>query len=114
MGNLLTRVGIFALQWALNSNIQAVKDRANRLALNQFAYSVQPRPRPISMAAEYATWEGLTNRTYSGRQLAPDEDFNTDLPPLQDVLELFRRTEEKLDDRTTLLLPFFAQWFVDG
>jgi hypothetical protein len=32
---------------------------------------------------------------------------------MDDVLNLFKRNEEKLDDRTTLLFPFFAQWFVD-
>lgn len=109
MGNELSNI----VNNALNSPIPAVREAANKVVLNRLGYAVEPRPRALSMAADYTTWRGLTDRVYSGRQLPPDHEFNKTVPPIDTVLELFRREEETLDDNTTLLFPFFAQWFVD-
>lgn len=84
----------------------------NRVIINKLAYAVPPRPRPLSMNAGYANWSGLTNRIYSGRHLPPVPD--QDLPPLEDVLKLFARTEDIRAVDTSLLFPFFAQWFTDS
>lgn len=105
MGNIVTN----AIKAALHSPIEFVRKAANKTVLNRLGYAVEPRPRPLSMAADYATWRGLTDRVYSGRQMPPDKVFNKTVPPIDDVLKLFKRNEEKLDDRTTLLFPFFAQ-----
>ncbi len=74
------------------------------------------------MAARYTTWRGLTDRRYSGRHLRDTRDEDEpelknhfdNLPPLDEVLELFRRTEDRRATDTTLLFPFFAQWFTDS
>lgn len=112
MGNVFTSV----VNVVLNSNIPFLRRFANQQIINYLANLVEPRPRPFSMAGErgnYTTWRGMTDRRFSGRQLPPpDEPQN--LPPVEKVLDLFRRETEQLDDRTTLLLPFFAQWFTDS
>jgi prostaglandin-endoperoxide synthase 2 len=99
---------------ALDSPFPAIRELANKKVINRLGYAVEPRPGPISMAAPYTTWRGLTDRTYSGRQLPEaDEGYTENLPPVEDVLALFKREKEELDDRTSLLFPFFAQWFTD-
>jgi len=68
------------------------------------------------MAAPYTTWRGLTDRRFTGRHLPPAAEYTKELPGMEDVLELFRRPEGK-DPRatdTSLLFPFFAQWFTDS
>jgi len=109
MGSIIST----AVKAALSSPIEWMRTQANKTILNKLGYAVDPRPRPLSMASDYTTWHGLTDRKYSGRQMPPDEEFNKGVPPIDNVLSLFQRKEEKLDDRTTLLFPFFAQWFVD-
>ena len=52
----------------------------NRIAINKFAKATPPRPRPLSMAAPYTTWRGLTDRRYTGRHLPPAPDYTIDLP----------------------------------
>lgn len=86
----------------------------NRRLINSYAYATGPRPRPYSMAADYTTWRGLTDRKYSGRHLPCARDYTASLPPLDDVLALFQRTEDRRATDTSLLFPFFAQWFTDS
>ena len=83
----------------------------NQRIINKYAYATALRPRPLSMAADYATWRGLTDRKYSGRHLPPKD---LDLPPFEDVVALFDRAEDRRANDTTLLFPFFAQWFTDS
>eukprot|EP00553_Chaetoceros_curvisetus_P015465 CAMPEP_0204652412 /NCGR_PEP_ID=MMETSP0718-20130828/14534_1 /ASSEMBLY_ACC=CAM_ASM_000674 /TAXON_ID=230516 /ORGANISM="Chaetoceros curvisetus" /LENGTH=206 /DNA_ID=CAMNT_0051676367 /DNA_START=626 /DNA_END=1242 /DNA_ORIENTATION=+ len=67
-----------------------------------------------SMKEDYTTWEGLVNREYSGRHLPADREFNKDLPDLDVVKELFRSTGDHRSDKSSLILPIFAQWFTDS
>ena len=87
----------------------------SKITINQFAYAAPLRPRPYSMAADYTTWSGLTNRSFSGRHLpraqgahAPSE------PDLEEVAALFVRKEFRPAYDSNLLFAFFAQWFTDG
>ena len=68
------------------------------------------------MAAPYATWRGLTDRRFSSRHLPPDDAYTATLPDINKVVQLFKRGSND-DQRTTdtsLLFPFFAQWFSDS
>ena len=91
MGNIISQ----AIKAALHSPIEVIRKEANKIILNRLGYIVEPRPRPLSMAADYTTWRGLTDRVYSGRQLPADEEFNKDLPPMDDVLNLFQRNSRR-------------------
>lgn len=83
--------------------------------INYYAYAVPPRPRAASMAAEYVTWRGLTDRRFSGRHLPAAGAASGPLEPeMDEVLALFRRDRFKPATDTSLLFPFFAQWFVDS
>jgi prostaglandin-endoperoxide synthase 2 len=81
--------------------------------INHYAYSAKPRPRPLTLACDYTTWRGLTDRTWSGRHLPPAEPRD-DLPPEEAVVDLFRRTEFVPATDTSVLFTFFAQWFTDS
>jgi len=87
---------------------------ANDRLINNFANSAPPRPRPFSLLANYTSWRSLTDRTYTGRHL-PEAD-PTKLPALEDVVELWRRGQDKeiLSTDTSMLFSFFAQWFTDS
>ncbi len=87
----------------------------SKVMINRYAYAVPPRPHATSMAAEYVTWRGLTDRRYSGRHLpVPSGESAAHEPELAKVLELFRRENFRSAGDTSLLFPFFAQWFVDS
>ena len=86
----------------------------NRRLINKFAYAAGLRPRPFSMAAPYTSWRGLTDRRYSGRHLPEARDYTGKLPPVDAVTALFQRTEDRRATDTSLLFPFFAQWFTDS
>ncbi|MCW2633744.1 MAG: cyclooxygenase [Blastococcus sp.] len=79
------------------------------------ANSTAPRPRPLTMVGDYASWISLTDRTFSGRHLPP-APADRPLPTEAQVLGLFRRPPggEKPSDDTTLMFAMFAQWFTDS
>ncbi len=86
----------------------------NRKLINKLAYATPTRPRPLSMAAPYTTWRGLTNRRFTGRHLPPAPDYTRDLPDAATVLKLFQREGDRRATDTSLLFPLFAQWFTDS
>ncbi len=97
------------------NNTSPIRRAVSKLTINKYAYAAPPRPRAISMAADYVTWRGLTDRRYSGRHLpVPRDDVAPKQPPMDEVLKLFARTEFRPSADTSLLFPFFAQWFVDS
>ena len=95
-------------------NLPIIGDFLNNLAINKYAKNIPPRPRPLSMAAPYPTWRGMTDRRISGRHLPPDPDYTASLPDIDQVKELFRQTEDRRARDSSLLFPFFAQWFTDS
>lgn len=95
--------------------IPPVRSAVSRLGINFFAYATAPRPRPLSLAADYTTWTSLTDRSYTGRHLPPaDEEDRAGLPPEEDVAALFRRDRQIDSTDTSVLFTFFAQWFTDS
>ena len=86
----------------------------NQMLINKLAYATPTRPRPLSMAAPYSTWRGLTDRRFTGRHLPPAPDYTRNLPDAATVLKLFEREGDRRATDTSLLFPFFAQWFTDS
>lgn len=88
----------------------------NWVIINRAIEDIPARPHPLSCASGYPTWEGLTNRRWSGRHLPP-KPAPRDLPAAIDVAQaLFARPEGTMieSEKSTLLFPYFAQWFTDG
>ncbi|MGK7912627.1 MAG: peroxidase family protein [Synechococcus sp.] len=60
----------------------------------------------------------MTNRKWTGRHLAPNPSFNevSNLPTLQDLKVLFEKQDGKTieSDKSSLLFPYWVQWFTDG
>jgi prostaglandin-endoperoxide synthase 2 len=102
--------------WRLVSDIPLLRKGANRLIIDTMIYMMKPRPAPLSTKSPYTSWESLTNREYSERHLPPGLLPSSSLPPLEQATQLFARDGggPRLSDKSTLLFPIFAQWFVDG
>lgn len=103
-----------ALIGAVNG-IAPLRRFVSRRTINSYAYATPARPRALSMAADYTTWPGLTDRRYSGRHLmrATGADAPAE-PDMEQVVKLFRRERFRPAEDTSLLFPFFAQWFTDS
>jgi prostaglandin-endoperoxide synthase 2 len=86
----------------------------NHLIVNNAVRKGPARPLPLSTFAPYTSWHSLTDRTYFARYLPPREAV--DLPPIEKVTELFAVGPDgpTLSERSTLLLPVFAEWFTDS
>jgi prostaglandin-endoperoxide synthase 2 len=95
------------------SKVPGMRGLVSELAINYYAYAAKPRPRPLTLACDYTTWRGLTDRTWTGRHLPPAA-ARDDLPSEAAILDLFRREEFVPSTDTSVLFMFFAQWFTDS
>lgn len=105
----------------------------NRFLVNNTIYKVATRPYPFSLMTldehipdtdipkkteAYSSWDSLSDRTYTGRHLPPAPAFTQSgaLPSPEDLAGLFRKRESKTiyASKSTLLFPYWAQWFTDG
>ncbi len=87
----------------------------SKRAIQGYCSATSPRPRPHSMACDYTSWPGLTNRVFTGRHLPPVSAAQQEgLPSVADVTALFRREKEIKATDTSVLFAFFAQWFTDS
>jgi len=107
----------------------------SKTAINGFAKATTSRPRPYSLwsdakskdvgkLCDYVSWPSLTDRTFSGRHLrAASDNYVRNLPvdsaylspsDYGDVTGLFKRDNQIDCPRSSLLFPFFAQWFTDS
>lgn len=109
----LTSFGWF---WTLVMGIGPLRSFVNRRLINEAVMKVPPRPNVLSTMAPYSSWDSLTDRTYSSRHLPPVSHNDGDLPPVETVVELFRRPNGAMvpSDKSTVLFSYFAQWFTDG
>ncbi|MCH9011458.1 MAG: hypothetical protein IIA68_00160 [Proteobacteria bacterium] len=117
----------------LVEKIPGAKKLLSRIAINKIIKSTPPRPHPFSLwsadkvgpadiekgaaveSARYTSWRGLVDRDYTGRHLPPAAKAYTDgLPHLDRLKELFVRDTFKPAPKTSVLFPFFAQWFTDS
>lgn len=97
------------------NNVDPLREFVSRRSINGYAYKIPPRPRAISMAADYTTWPGLVDKRFSGRHLprASGRDVPAQ-PDIETVVALFERKQFRAARDTNLLFPFFAQWFTDS
>lgn len=101
--------------WDLVQSNNSLKRRINKFLINSAIYKSKTRPYPLSTLAEYTSWDSLTDRTWSGRHLPPVNVDENKLPSLEELKELFlRKGDTILSSKSTLLFPYFAQWFTDG
>lgn len=93
-----------------------VRSVVNRWLINRLIYTMKTRPGALSTMSAYTSWESLRDRTFSQRHLPPNPALTRDAPSLDEVTELFRRPagRTQTSEKSTLLFPLFAQWFVDG
>lgn len=101
--------------WDFVQSNDWLKRQVNKFLINNAIYKTQTRPYPFSTLADYTSWDSLTDRTYSGRHLPSVDRDPASLPSIDDLSKLFLRREDTLlSDKSTVLFPYFAQWFTDG
>jgi prostaglandin-endoperoxide synthase 2 len=101
--------------WNLVQRVPAVHRRVNRILIDRAILKIPTRPNPLSTMAPYTSWASLTDRTYDSRHLPPAEGAQPSAPAAEDVAALFTRQGEMTPcEKSTVLFPYFAEWFVDG
>src|SRR3954453_15035180 len=98
----------------LCSRSPALKRVANRYLINGAVDTMKPRPYRSSTMDDYTSWDSLTDRTYSVRELDTVAASTRALPAVEDVLGLFRRDEFVPSEKSTVFFAYVAQWFTDG
>jgi prostaglandin-endoperoxide synthase 2 len=107
--------------WALRviARSPALSRWFSKSLINHFASAAPARPQPLSLAVDgYTSWVTLTDASYSSRYLPPCSDrYAASLPGEDAIVDLLMRPrgqEQQLARKTSLLFPFFAQWFTDS
>lgn len=119
--------------WNFVQSNQTLEQTVNKFLINNAINKVPPRPHPYSLMTlephipgtdkpkktdTYTSWDSLRDRTYTDRHLPPDPRFNNadTLPDPQALGDLFRKREGKtrLSQKSTLLFPYWVQWFTDS
>lgn len=126
---VLTR---FRLLWLLVQRSRWLTRKINHRLVNSLIDKIPTRPYPFSTKSPYTSWDSLIDRTWSGLHLPPLDwqpltpegratiagsvpGFGADLPPVEDVAELFRGDPETTYSvKSSLTFPHFVQWFTDG
>ena len=121
----------FGWVWRLVQRSNRLSHAVNKRLINSAIYKIPTRPFPYSLmnldtfapgtkrsksTDTYTSWDSLIDRTYTGRHLPPDPAFNQRLPDAAKVVELFRKRNGATiySEKSTLLFPYFVQWFTDG
>lgn len=95
----------------VTDKVPALGRKVNKLIINRLVNHIRHRPHPWSTVHDYTSWTSLTDRKWSARHL-PAKDLK---PPKHDhVEEFFRRQDQRLSPKSTLLFPAFAQYLTDG
>jgi heme peroxidase len=101
--------------WRLVQRLPAVHRKVNAILIDRAILKVPTRPNPLSTMAGYTSWTSLTDRTYDSRHLPPADGAPANRPAAEDVAALFNRQGEMTPcEKSTVLFPYFAAWFVDG
>ncbi|GAB2992040.1 hypothetical protein GCM10023080_067350 [Streptomyces pseudoechinosporeus] len=97
------------------SGVPPIRRFVSRAVINYFGYMTTLRPRALSLAGDYTSWQSLTDRTFSGRHLPPaTPEAQAALPPETEVVALYRREHFVASTDTSVMFMFFAQWFTDS
>jgi prostaglandin-endoperoxide synthase 2 len=100
--------------WDAINHSKLLRSLVNERIINAFVAAMEPRPARLSTMSTYPSWPSLTDKTWSDRHL-PSTSRTYPPPDVAEVLKLFKRCYgEREAQNSTLLFPFFAQWFVDG
>jgi prostaglandin-endoperoxide synthase 2 len=100
--------------WRTVQRYPAVHRSVNAALINRAILKIPTRPNPLSTRADYTSWASLTDRTYDSRHLPPALP-GASLPEPEAVARLFGRGEQMVPcEKSTVLFPYFAEWFVDG
>ena len=103
----------FPRLWRTVQRFPRVHTRVSALLIDRTIRKIPTRPNPLSTMAGYTSWSSLTDRAWDSRHLPPAAD--RPLPPEESVAALFNRDGEMIPCRkSTVLFPYFAEWFVDG
>ena len=101
--------------WGFVQRRPALHRKVNAALVNRAILKIPTRPNPYSTLADYTSWASLTDRTYDSRHLPAREGPGDGLPPAEVVASLFNRQGEGTPcEKSTVLFPYFAEWFVDG
>ena len=119
--------------WSFIQSNDGLKRKANKFLLSILMNKIPNRPFPYSLMTledhipetnipkktdTYTSWDSLTDRSYTGRHLPPDPEFNREgnLPALKDLKILFQKRDGQTiySERSTLLFPYWVQWFTDS
>ncbi|MGJ8653812.1 MAG: peroxidase family protein [Opitutaceae bacterium] len=107
--------------WKGVQGIPLLSRTLNRTLITTAINKLPPRPEPLCCRWHYTTWEGLTNLRWNSRHLPPKELTFKNTP--EEVAQTLFSREKPADDssdgirlskKSTLLFPYFAQWFTDG
>lgn len=100
--------------WQINNAIKPLEKFWNTRIIKSLLSKTAPRPYPLSTIADYTSWPAVTDTDWFSRHLPPED--TSKLPPLEDVVALFRAGEEgpRPSETSSYLFPCFAQWFTDG
>ncbi|MET7296217.1 peroxidase family protein [Streptomyces griseoloalbus] len=97
------------------SGVPLIRRFVSQAVINDFGYMTTLRPRALSLASDYTSWQSLTDRSFSGRHLPPaTPEAQAALPPETEVVDLFRRKGFLASTDTSVMFMFFAQWFTDS
>ena len=103
----------FPWLWRAVQRFPRVHSWVSALLVDRTIRKIPTRPNPLSTMAGYTSWSSLTDRAWDSRHLPPAEDRR--LPPADVVAALFSREGEMIPcPKSTVLFPYFAEWFVDG
>jgi prostaglandin-endoperoxide synthase 2 len=101
--------------WNTVERFPAAHRRVNAVLIDRAILKIPTRPNPLSTLADYTSWRSLTDRSYDSRHLPPAEAPRASLPEPEAVAGLFSRQGEMTPcEKSTVLFPYFAEWFVDG
>jgi prostaglandin-endoperoxide synthase 2 len=101
--------------WRLVQRVPFLHRTVNRRLIDRAIMKIPTRPNPLSTMAGYTSWASLTDRTYDSRHLPPAEAARPGQPAAEEVAALFSRQGEMTPcEKSTVLIPYFAEWFVDG
>jgi prostaglandin-endoperoxide synthase 2 len=101
--------------WQAVEHSPRVHRRVSAALIDRAILKIPTRPNPLSTRAPYTSWASLTDRTYDSRHLPPAEATVARLPEPEAVARLFSRQGEMTPcEKSTVLFPYFAEWFVDG
>ena len=101
--------------WATVERHPDLHRRVNAMLIDRAILKIPTRPNPLSTKAGYTSWASLTDRTYDSRHLPAAEAPARSRPEPEAVAGLFDRAGEMTPcAKSTVLFPYFAEWFVDG